>query len=284
MKRLLIIILLLIPNLCNAQLPDVIAELQALSGMPVATEERASIARVIHSLRRIAGTAPESGMIEHISPENVRAFDASGESWETWYIDNRDNLTELHLDADINVCVRVYTYDHVSVDANEDGLDIKESYPNPNNDCSCNDGDACIPEPEIPEQFDPETIAGTYYNTYHDGEDWRIDTLIFSKSDGECTSPHITSCGNMTAEGQYAYESRWELWDENEGMILSWDIPAFGKQWIGITTRTDSHFEICWKISKGDLIVALRDFSCAYTERFFFDIADAEAFVSANNQ
>jgi hypothetical protein len=137
---------------------------------------------------------------------------------------------------------------------------------------------------EIPEQFTPTSLVGTYYNAYHDGDVWRYDTLTFSDPDGECENPHVSECGDLEATGQYSYTSRWEIWEEPEGSVIAWDIPALGKQWLAICERTETTYKMLWKISKGDLVVALREFQCNQQEYFFFSETDAAAFADSGGE
>jgi len=139
----------------------------------------------------------------------------------------------------------------------------------------------------IPEQFTPETLKGVYFDVYHDGAVWRYDELIFSESDNSennpCENPNAVSCGNLTVIGLYDYETRWELWTEPEGNIISWTIPGFGIQWLAICKRNADHFQMVWKGSKGDAVVALREGLCS-GEFFFFSFADALNFISKQDR
>lgn len=134
------------------------------------------------------------------------------------------------------------------------------------------------PEPVIPEQFTPETLSGTYYDAYNDGTSWRYDVLTFSEPAESCENENAVSCGDLSVTGLYTYETVWELWAEPEGNVISWDIPGLGRQFLAVCKRQPTHLRMLWKISRGDLIVALREFQCS-EEYFFFAETDAKAFI-----
>jgi hypothetical protein len=220
----------------------------------------------ISMLREIAGIKPEvpDYAKNHVSNDHKAVFQNSGLDWWTW-LEANESLVMCEVRYD-DAIIKLWRLDNIAVD-------------NDNDDIIRDKGLSCSENAEIPQQFTPETLSGNYYNAYQDGEQWRYDTLTFSDPDGECESEYAAECGNLSVNGKYIYDTRWELWEEPEGNVISWEIPALGKQWLAICHRAEDHHQMLWKISKGDLIVALREFQCS-EEYFFFSVSNAEAFIN----